>query len=337
MSTEERPKKASKTKTPMDLEQAREAIVQKLGRGGPKGSASLGTKTVVTANQTAFDEALAALEREGVAIVDREATKPKYYLKEFAPSHRKSILEKLRKAGMKGATALYTAKASAKARAAIEKDAAALESEGEIVVDRHGSKPKYYLKECAPELPNLERVCARLEEFATARFPEIFGESELKKALSGTEAPLLTRAIYWLETQREIVRLRHGKTTVFTSARALHRALGGDPAVIPGSASFPERVAFSEPVAPPEEIDSDRIREAYRALVDQSGFTSVKIAALQREAGTTLVALQQWLLAEYQQGRAVLSFGDWSLSDEATRAAAIELRGERYLLVKLLE
>jgi hypothetical protein len=107
--------------------------------------------------------------------------------------------------------------------------------------------------------------------------------------------------------------------------------------VIPGSASFPERVAFSEPVAPPEEIDSDRIREAYRALADQSGFTSVKIAALQREAGTTLVALQQWLLAEYQQGRAVLSFGDWSLSDEATRAAAIELRGERYLLVKLLE
>jgi hypothetical protein len=337
MSTEEKPKKARKTKAPMDFEQARATIMERLEKGGAKGAASLGAKALVTANQTVFDEALAALEREGVAIVNREAVTPKYYLKEFAPSRRGTILAKLRKAGVKGAATLYTNSASANARAAIEKDAATLESEGEIVVDHNGAKPKYYLKEFAPEMPSLERVCARLEEFATAKYPEIFGKAELKKELSKGEATLLERALYWLESQREIVRLQHGKSVVFASVRALRSALGEESAEIPGAASLPERAAVAaESVSPFEDVDAGRIREAYRTLAERSGFTSVKIAALQCESGTSLDGLQRWLLEEHLQGRAVLSFGDWSLSDEATRAAAIELRGEHYLLVKLL-
>jgi len=336
MSTEERPKKARMTKALMSVEEARAAIVQKLQMGGTKGATSLGTKTLVAANQMVFDDAMADLEREGVAIVNREAAKPKYYLREFAPSHREAILIKLRKGGVKGVPALSTRSASANARTAIEKDVAALESEGEIVVDRNGAKPKYYLKEFAPQLPNLERVCARLEEIATAKYPEIFSESELKKELSKGEATLLGRAIYWLENQREIVRLRHGASTFFTSARALHSAAGGELAVMAGAASFPKGAASSEPVATSEGLDAGRIREAYRVLAEHSGFPSVKIAALQRESGAALTVLHRWLMEEHQQGRAVLSFGDWSLSDEAARVAAIELRGERYLLVKLL-
>jgi hypothetical protein len=337
MSNEERPKKAGKTKAPMGFEEARATIVETLQKGGAKGASSLARKGLVTANQTAFDEALAALEREGVAIVDRDKTKPKYYLKEFAPSHRETILAKLRKAGVKGSGALYTKSASANARAAIEKDAAALESEGEIVVDRNGAKPKYHLKEFAPELPNLERVCALLEEFATAKYPETFNESELKKQLSAKEAVLLARAIYWLENQREIVRLRHGKAILFSSARGLRNSLGGESVEIPVVGSFLERTVITEPIASFEDIDAGRLRKAYRLLAEQSGFPSVKIAALRRESGASLAGLHRWLLDEYQQGRAVLSFGDWSLSDETTRAAAIELRGERYLLVKLLQ
>jgi hypothetical protein len=320
----------------MGLEQAREAIVERLKKGGVKGASSLGTMSVVTANQAVFDDALTALEREGIALVNREGAKPKYYLKEFAPSHRKAILAKLQKAGAKGAPTLYTASASANAKAAIEKDAAALESEGEIVVDRNGAKPKHYLKGLAPELPSLERICARLEEFATAKYPEMVSEAELKKQLSKAEAALLGRAIYWMENQRELVRLRHGKTVFFASGRALRSALGEGTSEIPVN-PFLNREVPSEPIAPPEGINAGSIHAAYRTLAERSGFPSVKIAALQRESGISLPGLHEWLRNEYQHGRAVLSFGDWSLSDEATRAAAIEIRGEHYLLVKLRE
>jgi hypothetical protein len=159
----------------------------------------------------------------------------------------------------------------------------------------------------------------------------------LKKALAREDAGLFGRALYWLESQREIVRLQHGKSMFFTSARALRGALGGGPAEIPEADSIPDRATSSETSAPSEDIDAGAIREAYRALAEHSGFTSVKIAALRRESGVSLAGLQQWLLEEHQHGRAVLSFGDWSLSDEETRAAAIELRGERYLLVRLLQ
>jgi hypothetical protein len=221
-------------------------------------------------------------------------------------------------------------------RAAIEKDAANLESEGEIVVDRNGAKPKYYLKGLAPELPSLEGVCARLEEFATAKYPEMFSDAELKKQLSKAEAALLGRAIYWMVSQRELVRLRNGKTVFFASGRALRSALGEGAPEIPANPS-PNREAPSESIAPSEGINAGAIHAAYGALAERSGFPSVKIAALQRESGVSLPGLHEWLRDEYQRGRAVLSFGDWSLSDEATRAAAIEIRGEHFLLVKLRE
>jgi hypothetical protein len=39
---------------------------------------------------------------------------------------------------------------------------------------------------------------------------------------------------------------------------------------------------------------------------------------------------------EYESGGVVLSSGDWSLADDAKRAAAVEIDGERYLLARLM-
>ena len=318
----------------MDFARARAAIAQKLQKAAGKGASSPTTKALMAANQTVFDEALAALKRDGVVIIDRDKIPPKYYLKEFAPSQREAILAKLRKAGAKGAAAFSGAKASSTARAALEREAAALESEGAIVIDRHGAKRKYYLKEFARKL---EPVCARLEEFAAAKYPQALSESEFKKALAKEEKDLFDRALYWLEGQREIVRLRHGKIILFASARGFRQSLGGELSEIPVADSLPESAVITEPITSSEDIDAGRFHEAYRLLAEQSGFPSVKIAALRRESGASLAGVHRWLLDEYRQGRAVFSFGDWSLSDEATRAGAIELRGERYLLVKLLQ
>jgi hypothetical protein len=159
-------------------------------------------------------------------------------------------------------------------------------------------------------------------------------EAELKKQISKAEVALLGRAIYWMESQREIVRLRHGKTVLFTSGRALRGALGEGTSTSSATPS-PSRETPPEPTASSD--NTGVILQAYRTLAERSGFSSVKIAALQRESAVALPELHRWLQDEYQHGRAVLSFGDWSLSDEATRAAALEIRGEHYLLVKLRE
>ncbi len=66
------------------------------------------------------------------------------------------------------------------------------------------------------------------------------------------------------------------------------------------------------------------------------GFPDVKISALQHALGPSgATALAAHLTALWREGRATLSLGDWSLASEETRAAAVELDGEKYLLVRL--
>src|SRR5260221_4040307 len=82
-------------------------------------------------------------------------------------------------------------------------------------------------------------------------------------------------------------------------------------------------------------VSDSTVRRSYEDLVRLAGFPDVEIATLQRQSGVPMAALKEWLLAEHQGGRAIFGIGDWSLADEATRAGVIELRGDRYLLVRL--
>jgi len=344
MIKEARPPKARKPDVPLDVAQARAVIEGHLGKAAAKGSATLGAKAVISANQTTFEEALEGLEIEGQVVVDRSKAKPKYYLKEFAPSHKEKIVAKLRKAGAKGSSALWAASASANVREAIEKDAAKLESESVIVIDRASAKWKYYLAEFAPKTPSIEDVCERLEAFAESRYPEILSSLEVKKALDKSSSGFLEDALARLIAEARLIRLRRGKSVFFVSARALREALSGSAEPKAESAQPASEVHSKSTLDIPAPagngvvaFDSERVRAAYQALVDDSGIPSVKIETLRQDTGLPLPELQQWLLEEYHHGRAVLSFGDWSLSDEAARSAAIELRGERYLLVRLRE
>ena len=75
---------------------------------------------------------------------------------------------------------------------------------------------------------------------------------------------------------------------------------------------------------------------AYTQAVRASGgFPDVKISTLRaslpaESAGT----LSERLRTLWHEGRVTLSLGDWSLASEEMRAAAIELDGECYLLVR---
>lgn len=78
------------------------------------------------------------------------------------------------------------------------------------------------------------------------------------------------------------------------------------------------------------------ISEAYDSLAQKTGFPAVSIGHLAAESGLPLEAVKAHVLAESNAGRAVLSQGDFSLSDKATQEGAVSLNGDRMLQVRIL-
>jgi hypothetical protein len=97
-------------------------------------------------------------------------------------------------------------------------------------------------------------------------------------------------------------------------------------------------VATGSPAAPVlmPAFSPGRVREAYQALMQRSGFPAVSIAKLAGAAGAELDALKAVLREEYTAGRIVLSLGDWSIASDEDRRGVIELHGQRYLQVRWL-
>lgn len=80
------------------------------------------------------------------------------------------------------------------------------------------------------------------------------------------------------------------------------------------------------------------IKSAYDRLSKSSGFPSVAISDLSRESGVPLEQLKPSLLAAHNEGRATLSLGDWSNSDETRRAGATDTAAQKgNLLVRMNE
>lgn len=307
-------------KTPSTPEEARTEILGKIAKGAGKGAASPFNAKAKEPKLTLYTQALADLEAEGVIYTDRSGAKSKYFLAQYAPTldeARKAVLDKLTAAGATGAASLITAAVKGPRRSFLVQALAELEAEGAIGVDRRKKAVKYFLKEFAPQLPSVAAVAAKLERLSALKHPALLTAPELKKSLAAPEKPFSGEAVQALESSRRLVRLSHGKAIVYAHGDSLRAILGAE--------------VKEEP--PP--ISPEAIRRAYAELVQRKGFIDVEIAALQRQAEVPLAELKDWLRAEHAQGRANFFTGDWSLSDEATRAGVIELRGERYLLVRL--
>ncbi|MDB6150617.1 MAG: hypothetical protein JWQ44_2065 [Chthoniobacter sp.] len=228
---------------------------------------------------------------------------------------REKITARLRKAGAKGALSPVTPKMSVEKRQTYEEALIQMAGAGLLVAVAAGAKTRYFLPELAPSAAS---AAAKIEQAAASKHPAVLSLVELKKALPTLEKPFVTEAVQQLEADLRLIKLVHGKAFVFAHAETLRTLLG------------PTAQEIQDPA-----IDPDRMRDAYRALVARGGFPAVQIAALQRETGAGLDELKAWLLAEHRSGRAVFGLGDWSLADLDARAAAIELRGERHLLVRL--
>ena len=228
---------------------------------------------------------------------------------------QEKILARVRKAGAKGAASPVTAKTPAAQRAAYEMALGQMIAAGSLVAVPAAAKTKYFLPEFAP---GAESAAVKIERLASLKHPMLLAMADFKKALSPPEKSCLAEAVQRLESAVRLIKLVRGKAFVFAHAESLH-ALLGPAARDTGTLA----------------MDAPQLRAAYRALSARTGFPAVEIAALQREAGVPLEELKAWLLAEHRAGRAVFGLGDWSLADDAARAAAIELRGDRHLLVRL--
>ena len=112
--------------------------------------------------------------------------------------------------------------------------------------------------------------------------------------------------------------MRAGRSTLFLHADSVLPLLLPPPD-LPGASGF-------SPAA---------VRAAYAELARERGLSDVPILELQRRSAAPLAELRAWLREESRAGRAVPSRGDWALVGEAERAAAIEIRGEPHLRVRL--
>lgn len=85
------------------------------------------------------------------------------------------------------------------------------------------------------------------------------------------------------------------------------------------------------------DVDESAIRRAYRDLVAQDGFKDVRISDLSKRSGVPADKLGAWIKEQAAQGRAVPTRGDESLASPEARAAAVTVRGEPHLQVRLNE
>ncbi|MBF0537470.1 MAG: hypothetical protein HQL03_04355 [Nitrospirae bacterium] len=104
-------------------------------------------------------------------------------------------------------------------------------------------------------------------------------------------------------------------------ARLFNKKLQVKPYVVPATDSVP--------------LAREQVLAAYEKVKERCGFSDVEIADLRDELSVTQGQLEAFLLQESRQGKAVLSQGDWSLSDDKTRSGAIRLFGKPHLLVRL--
>ncbi len=149
--------------------------------------------------------------------------------------------------------------------------------------------------------------------------PHLYTRSELEKGLKGPMKGKLDEAMDLLVKERALLRLKRGNVSLYLHAASLA-------GLVPASV---------RPVGPG--IDRDRLREAYRQAVRASGFSDVLVEEVQRRLDSSLEDLKALLIAECRAGRAVPSLGDWSLSSEAARTAAIDINGRPHLRIRLLD
>jgi hypothetical protein len=240
--------------------------------------------------------------------------------------HKEKILQKLTAAGPAGLTKSKLGikdPGSASGRALKE-----LEKDRQIGNLGSVNKTWYVLNE---HFKPLEIACERIKAAALAlKTPkpdttELLSRKDLVKGCTGEVRKKVEEALERLVRQRALLKMRRGRTVYFVHAESLRHL------VPPADAVPPDAPREIQPTAA---LDRGLVMQAYQRVSRRTGYSNISISELQQESGLPLEQIKAFILEESRNGNAVLSLGDWSLSSEATRSAAVDIRGDRYLLVR---
>ena len=173
----------------------------------------------------------------------------------------------------------------------------------------------------------LARAC--IEAKATPGTITVFSKRELAAGCARDVLKKVNVAIAVLLEERKLFRIAHGRTVFYLHAASI-ASLVRSPAKKKSQSPQPASLA-------PVFFPAERVRDAYRELTRETGFSDVLISELQRRAGIGFEALAPWLLQESRAGRALPTRGDWSIADSEARASAIQIAGEPHLRVRFAE
>jgi hypothetical protein len=235
----------------------------------------------------------------------------------MSDDQKQHLLAKLQAAGPAGLskTGLGIKSATRAGKLSIQA-LAALEREGRIRKLGAPRRPRYILQE---HYRPLELAYEHIQGRAIPGKPVLYTRTELARGIEATIREKLAEALDLLVKENVVLRLRRGNMSYYLHAASL-------PALPPPSA----RPGGRGPAR-------SGLQEAYRRAVRASGFSDVLVEEVQRHLDTPIEALKALLVQECRAGRAVPSLGDWSLSSESARAAAITINGRPHLRIRLLD
>ncbi len=234
------------------------------------------------------------------------------------------LLKKLQQAGTTGVVIGELGGKTLKARALLEPALADLLALGRICRIDDGPRAHYFLPQFAP---TVESVRHKMERTAREAQVALLSKKDLSSTLLPTERLFFAQALAGLLAEKALIKLSR-------VSRAKKRSAQTEMDFYMHTSALRELVAETYPETVPTPFTPPRLLEVYRQIVQRNGFPDVEIFELHERLGLSLATLRAQILAEYEAGRAVLSFGDWSLASPETRSGAIEINGDRYLRVR---
>jgi hypothetical protein len=230
------------------------------------------------------------------------------------------LLRSLEEAGAAGAPKAQLI--AGKGRKGKEEALAALIARREVLNIGAQRRPIFALARlCDPS----KQARITIEEKAVPGRAILFTKQELFEGCSPAAEEEFDKMLGALVREGRLVCVERGKAVYYLHSAALESLIGADARCL---------VPSSPAILP---LSADRIKQAYREVVWDTGFSDVTISQLQQRAAVPLDVLKRWLLEESRAGRALPTRGDWSLADADTRAAAIDIAGEPHMRIRLIQ
>ena len=157
----------------------------------------------------------------------------------------------------------------------------------------------------------------------------LISKNKLIAGLKGRPKNEFYEALRILAQEKKIIKLKAARSFLFIHIDRLIPFMPEPASLAPN---------LDEPASPAPNPDELRklVMDSYQKVKQRFHFSDIWIFELYQETGLQMDVLKNFLLKESREGRAVLSYGDWSLSSDEIHTGAIEINGDQHLMVRFL-